>query len=297
LAAAPLQAATTTSKYTVDNTAWTDLGSGPLLLSFKGDGVYAIGDTAPTLPVTQGFTVPAGATSKIKSTSHVWAMARGAASVLAYVGGVNVGPGNGGGTTTPTSVWSAADAAANGMTLSNGGLTVTAPVSGAVWNSVRATVSHAVGKFSIEFLLNSGDNYYVSMGLADAGFNPVGDFLGNAAYSFGENTNYGSVAKAGFTGLSTSTLKVNAVPGDVMSLAVDFDAGKAWIAYNNVWSDAGSPSAGTNPLITGFFPAVVGLPLFPALGIRPQTQTTAWTLHSTAASQKYAAPAGFSPWN
>jgi hypothetical protein len=182
------------------------------------------------------------------------------------------------------------------MALSNGGLKVTAPVSGAVWNCVRSTVSHVAGKFYIEFLLNSGDNFYVSMGLSDAGFNPVGDFLGNDPYTFGENTNFGSVSKAGFNGLSTSTLKVNAVPGDVMSMAVDFDAGKAWIAYNNVWSDAGSPSAGTNPLITSFFPAVVGLPLFPALGMRPQTQTTAWTLQPTATSQKYAAPAGFAPW-
>ena len=51
--------------------------------------------------------------------------------------------GGGSGTVTPTSVWSASDAAANGMTLSNGGLTVT--TTSASWGSIRGTISQDIG--------------------------------------------------------------------------------------------------------------------------------------------------------
>ena len=36
--------AVSTAKFTLTSAAWTDLGAGPLLLSFAGSGVFAIGD-------------------------------------------------------------------------------------------------------------------------------------------------------------------------------------------------------------------------------------------------------------
>ena len=71
-------------------------------------------------------------------------------------GTVVTGAGTGGGS---TSVWSAADASANGMTLSNGGLTVTPSGAAAekpmepraVWQSIRTSISKTTGKLYVEF--------------------------------------------------------------------------------------------------------------------------------------------------
>jgi hypothetical protein len=82
--ASPLAAATT-AKFTLTNTAWTDLGAGPLLLSFKGSGVFAVADTTPTLSLGEGFTMISGDSFYINSTSHVWGSAKGAPGVTAYV--------------------------------------------------------------------------------------------------------------------------------------------------------------------------------------------------------------------
>lgn len=85
LLVSPLMAATTTAKFTLNNSNWVDLGAGPLLLSFNGSGVYAISDTTPTLPKSEGFGIPNGKSAHIDTTSHVWAMAQGAPNVTAYV--------------------------------------------------------------------------------------------------------------------------------------------------------------------------------------------------------------------
>ena len=85
LLASPLMAATATVKFTLSNTAWTDFGAGPLLLSFKGAGVYAVGDVAPTIPTTEGFTMISGDSFYVSSTSHVWGMAKDNKGVTAYV--------------------------------------------------------------------------------------------------------------------------------------------------------------------------------------------------------------------
>ena len=78
-------AATVTTKFVLNNTSWTDLGAGPMLLGFTGGAVYAIGDTTPTIPKSEGFTIPSGESFKVDTTSHVWGMARDAFSVNAYV--------------------------------------------------------------------------------------------------------------------------------------------------------------------------------------------------------------------
>jgi hypothetical protein len=77
--------AVTTAKFTLTNAAWTDLGAGPLLLTFKGSGVFAVGDATPSIPKSEGFTMISGDSFYINSTSHVWGMAQGAPSVTAYV--------------------------------------------------------------------------------------------------------------------------------------------------------------------------------------------------------------------
>jgi hypothetical protein len=114
LTATAAEAATTT-KFTVTNAAWTDLGAGPMLLSFRGTGVYAVSDTTPSL-VQEGFGVAMGDSVAINTTSHVWAMAKDAANVDAYVAPISGGGSGGGGGitsitagTTPTTGFAAGE--------------------------------------------------------------------------------------------------------------------------------------------------------------------------------------------
>jgi hypothetical protein len=78
-------AAVVTTKFVLNNTSWTDLGAGPMLLGFSGGGVYAVGDTTPTIPKSEGFSIPSGESFYISSTSHVWGMSRDVFNVNAYV--------------------------------------------------------------------------------------------------------------------------------------------------------------------------------------------------------------------
>jgi hypothetical protein len=77
--------AVSTVKFTLSNTSWTDFGAGPMLLTFRGTGVYAVSDVTPAIPTTEGFTMISGDSFYVSSTSHVWGMAQGTAGVTAYV--------------------------------------------------------------------------------------------------------------------------------------------------------------------------------------------------------------------
>ena len=212
-----------------------------------------------------------------------------------------------------TSVWSASDAAANGMTLSNGGLTVVG-LSTATWKSIRSTISQSSGKLYVEFLnttVMTGSN--VVFGFASSGFNASG-LLGSSAYSAGVALNAGGVlVSAGFS-VNYNPYPSAFVPAqnEVFGMAVDFTAGKIWISRNNIWVNSSNPATGSSPVVS-FIPATVGA-LFPALTLNESNTLIAlqpadaqpkagnpvsgvWTLQPTAASQKYAPPAGFSPWN
>jgi hypothetical protein len=86
LAPTPAEAATT-SKVTVTNTAWTSLGAGPLVLTFRGDGVYAVSDTIPvgsSPPLAEGLKVPAGTSVVVNTASNVWAMSSSPLGVDVY---------------------------------------------------------------------------------------------------------------------------------------------------------------------------------------------------------------------
>jgi hypothetical protein len=185
------------------------------------------------------------------------------------------------------SVWSAADAAATGLMLSNGGLTFTSPaVVG--FNSIRGTISHTTGKYYVEFLATStsGNN---SCGVANSTFNPVSVALGTSNYSAG--IGFPNRMSAGFTLNYAQTSWCT--PGDVCALAIDFDAGSIWIAFKGAWQDGNDPATGLLPIIS-FDQATVGA-LFPALS--PYNLSEVWTLQSTPASQKYLPPPGFQAWD
>jgi hypothetical protein len=221
----------------------------------------------------------------IPSGTRVLLMSAEAAAIVAAGAGVFDGA-------SAASVWSASDAAANAMTLTNGGLTVT-PSANAGYQSVRGTISQTSGKLYVEFKANANEgNVQMGWGIASASFVPT-SYLGSSASSAGSyNQNAGNFVTAGFTSVIALGLQPSAA-NDVWAIAIDLTAGKYWVAQNNVWAGGGNPAAGTSPMVTIAAPAF-GLAYFPALSL--ESANHAWTLQPTAASQKYAPPAGFTPW-
>jgi hypothetical protein len=200
-----------------------------------------------------------------------------------------------GGTFGIASVWSAADAAATGMTLSNGGLTVTASGGSGAWTTTRISTSKTSGKLYLEFHLNTviaGPS--IMFGMANAGFNVsvANSYLGSAAYSVGLQHSGTTIVSAGFVA-NYGTIP-SAAANDVFALAIDFTAGSIWLAKNNVWMNSSNPATGSLPVVS-FTPATVGA-LFGAMSLQLSGSQTA-TLQATTASQAYAAPSGFSAWD
>ena len=210
--------------------------------------------------------------------------------------------GSGGGGPPPvTSVWSAADAAANGMTLSNGGLTLAGPTAG--WGTTRSTVGKTTGKLYVEFICSTaGAQPDVMFGLATI-VAPPSTQLGHYSNSVSISMDgYGVVVAGGYGSPGAYTPVYTSKLNDVFSLAVDFDAGKIWFGFNNTWvlgglgADERDPVTGTNPVATIIAPVLGSLASYPAISLYAAAAGT-WTLQSTAASQKYAPPSGFKAWD
>ena len=274
--AAPVASGTLTVGSTLSCTSGTWTNSPTYTYQWQRGGANISGATSASY-----VTVSAdGGTSVgcLVTATNAAGSASQASNTLAIAGGV------------VTSVWSADDAAANGMTLSNGGLTVT-PSGVASWQSIRGSISKSTGKLYVEFINSVNTTGLLGAGTANAAFVST-SYLGSSASSYGgytNGTNYGT----NFTpinGLNVSSPQ----SGDVIGVAIDFNAGMVWLAENNAWISGGNPATGASPSAT-FTPATVGA-LFPAI-VFNGAGAGVWTLQATAASQKYAPPSGFSAWD
>ena len=185
------------------------------------------------------------------------------------------------------SIWNAADAAANSITLTNGGRTATTTAA-AGFQTLRGITSHTSGKYYYEFSSpNTGGNG--GRGISDATLNPVVR-LGLSGSSIGlyYNGSFGNVP--GYVA-NYATTNI-AGPSGVEAIAVDFTAGKFWYALNNTWVNSSNPGTGTLPIIswtpsaTAFFPSYT---LYNTGDV--------WTLQTKGSLQTYAPPSGFSPWD
>lgn len=87
-----------------------------------------------------------------------------------------------------------------------------------------------------------------------------------------------------------STVAVTYAPGDVISVAIDVDAGKIWFAKNGVWT-SGDPAAGTSPAVT----ATTGVSYWPGASCEAFAKIKT-TLRIKAADFDHAVPTGFSAW-
>ena len=280
-------------------------------------GTWTNSPTSYAYTWLRGGSTISGATS----ATYVTVTADGGTSV-----GCSVIATNAGGNSSPSasntlaiaasgSGWSAADATAGNATLTNGGLTVNGSATGS-WKTIRNTTSKSSGKLYIEFkntVTMTAQN--IAFGFASSGFNPAG-LLSSSNYSVGIVLNSGgTLVSTGFSvGFTSFPSATTPALNDVFALAIDFTAGKIWIARNNNWNiqQTNDPATGTNPPVL-FTPATVGA-LFAAvsldesgtrLGARP-TPTDAqprgagagtWTLQPKGSAQTYAPPAGFSAWD
>ncbi len=137
-------------------------------------------------------------------------------------------------------VWNTLEAAA---TLSNGNLNARSTSSQL---AAQATQSVSSGKFYWEITANTNNNQlfgitgeavsYANRIAVAFNYTPTVFFYGfnGNIYQDGSSTAYDSAISA----------------GDVIGIAVDFDAGKIWFAKNNTWLQSGDPANGTSPSAT-----------------------------------------------
>ena len=173
--------------------------------------------------------------------------------------------------------WNPADKHAN-IVLSNGDLT--AATSGSVtWINVRGTVGKTTGKWYWEVTLQNHRNGSL-IGVTIAGTS-LSVNLGTDANSYLYRAEGIKYCAGSSSGIDTATV------GDVISIALDLDAGKIWFAKNGVWLESGDPANGTNPNCTGLsdtFYAVWGANYSSAPEVTANFGTSAFA---------YSVPSGF----
>jgi hypothetical protein len=195
---------------------------------------------------------------------------------------------------TNGSRFSAADALAGRITLSNGDLDINQLSTVSSWKTVRGTTSRNAGLLYVEFeCITSGSNITFFLGFASAGFDPS-NYLGTSAYSVGMFATITQYMSGGFSAGSGAVPTGTGVAGEVYKLAINFTTGKGWLGkVGTGWLNSGDPVAGTNPAFN-FVPATVGA-LFPAMSIESNTGGK-WRIKCTSGAQTEAPPAGFTAW-
>jgi hypothetical protein len=193
--------------------------------------------------------------------------------------------------------FSVPDAAISGLLLSNNNLTIQNPHSASNW-TVRSSTSKFSGKAYVEFKCSTapGVGQVPLFGLANISFPVVlNNYLGITGQSAGWQSVTGhTFMSGGFSNPGGFGLaNLDPIVGDVYAIAIDFDAGKVWVAYNNVWIGSGAPSSGTNP--SAIFSVATTGALFYGTSIYDVTSGI-WTVQPGPAGQTYAPPTGFPAW-
>ena len=144
---------------------------------------------------------------------------------------------------TPSLVYPVWNALESSATLSNGNLNARSTTNQI---AAHATISVSSGKFYWEITANTANNQlfgitgeavsYTNRLFAPFNYIP-------SVYFYGIN---GNLYVDGITFAWDSPISA----GDVIGIAVDFDAGKIWFAKNNTWLQSGDPANGTNPAET-----------------------------------------------
>jgi hypothetical protein len=140
-----------------------------------------------------------------------------------------------------------------GLTLSNGNLTNAYTT--ALWTGTSATLAMDSGKWYFEYTVNA-TGAYTQIGVITVGKPlPTGgtQLQNGTTFAWGYQT-FGMVFHAGS---ETSSGITSATTNDVISVAVDIDAGKIWIGKNGTFFNSGNPAAGTNAAYTNLSGAMI----------------------------------------
>ena len=133
-----------------------------------------------------------------------------------------------------------------GLTLSNGNLTNSYTTN--AWTGTTATISMPSGKWYFEYTVNATATY-TQIGVITTGKPlPTGglQLVNGTTFAWGYQT-FGTTFGAG---TDTSSGITSATTNDVISVAVDIDAGKIWLAKNGTFFNSGAPASGTNAAYT-----------------------------------------------
>lgn len=160
----------------------------------------------------------------------------------------------------------------------------------ATWDMARATLGRSTLKryFEVLCVRTSGSDNTIMVGIANssapldtASGHPGGTTNGYGLYVLNGNKYTNNVGTAYSTAWDGDT---------TIGVAVDFTAGKIWIANENTWGSGGDPAAGTGEAFSGisgtFFPAVS------MLNINVFQCTGRFALSALV----YSPPSGFLPW-
>ena len=132
-------------------------------------------------------------------------------------------------------------------TLNNGNLDISA-ASGGVYFGALSTFALSTGKWYWEYIVTTLGSSSVS------GITPTASIRGAnpSNYGFAEVTDSRIRSVTGVQGNATNLVTglSTVVNGDVIGVAVDFDAGKIWFRRNGTWDSSGNPAAGTNATST-----------------------------------------------
>jgi hypothetical protein len=121
-------------------------------------------------------------------------------------------------------------------TLSDGNLTFTSSQGGSAYPAFYSTIGASQGKWYAEFKVTTANSAIIGIGSGIA----TGGFLGGGLYDYAyyyDGTFYNNGSNQGTQSSYTD--------GDIISVAMDLDNNKIYVAKDNVWQHSGDPSAGT----------------------------------------------------
>jgi len=119
-------------------------------------------------------------------------------------------------------------------TLSNGNLTFTSSQGGSAYPAMYSTMAVSQGKWYAEFKVTTSNSAIIGIG---SGI-PSGGFFGGGVYDYAYYYDGTFYNNGGNTGSQSSY-----TDGDIISVAMDLDNNKVYVAKNNTWQHSGNPSA------------------------------------------------------
>jgi len=150
---------------------------------------------------------------------------------------------------SPTNNFSTLNALANTMgTLSQGNLKiVSANNSDACYSTIGVTSGKWYWEVGVTDII-SGGGHFIGVGnapdvIAGAAWYSAG-VLGILTHN-GNKINNGWGTTAAYVGAASD--------GDIISVALDMDNGKMWVARNGTWGNSGDPAAGSNSFVDGTY--------------------------------------------